>query len=236
MDTGFPAEHSPAQRRREKVRDTILAAAERVFAAEGESGLSIRRLAEAIDYSPSAIYKYFGSKEELLDELKESFFQRLLTRVDNITGTSRPFEERARACVVTYVETATERPHHYAAAFSSVANPVQEISGKDDGAGEEFLKSNKGRAFSHLVGMVREGQNLGVFDRSLDPHAAALSVWASSHRLAQLMIHLPHLPPGPCGAIPPGRSFTDIHASHILRGLRPAQPSQQEDIQNGPDA
>ena len=53
------------------MRGAILEAAERVFSVEGEAGLSIRRLAEEIDYSPSAIYKYFGSKDELVDELKE---------------------------------------------------------------------------------------------------------------------------------------------------------------------
>ena len=74
MDSDYPLEQTPATRRRNKVREAILAAAERMFAKEGESGLSIRRLAEEIDYSPSAIYKYFGSKEELLEELKDSFF------------------------------------------------------------------------------------------------------------------------------------------------------------------
>ena len=64
---------TPASRRREKVRQTILEAAERVFAEEGYEGLSIRRLAEEIDYSPSAIYKYFASKTELVGCLKEAF-------------------------------------------------------------------------------------------------------------------------------------------------------------------
>ena len=70
--------HTPAERRRIRVRGAILEAAERVFAVEGEAGLSIRRIADEIDYSPAAIYKYFGSKDELIDELKEAFFGRIL--------------------------------------------------------------------------------------------------------------------------------------------------------------
>ncbi len=53
---------TPAERRRLKVRDAIIEAAEDLFTKEGEQGISMRRLAEAIDYSPAAIYKYFDSK------------------------------------------------------------------------------------------------------------------------------------------------------------------------------
>ena len=48
---------SPAERRRRKVRDAIVSAAEEIFAEEGEAGLSMRRIAERIDYSPAALYK-----------------------------------------------------------------------------------------------------------------------------------------------------------------------------------
>src|SRR6056297_1119423 len=109
---------SPAERRRNKIRARILTAAETVFAREGVEGLSIRRLAENIDYSPAAIYKYFNSKDELVDELKESFFELILENVHRIVDTSSPFAERARDCVATYVRLGAGKPHHYAAAFA----------------------------------------------------------------------------------------------------------------------
>ena len=43
------SEVSPAERRRLRVREAILDAAERVFAQEGEAGLSIRRIADEIE-------------------------------------------------------------------------------------------------------------------------------------------------------------------------------------------
>ena len=49
MPTDLSLDPTPAERRRLKVRGAIIDAAERVFALEGESGLSIRRLAEEID-------------------------------------------------------------------------------------------------------------------------------------------------------------------------------------------
>lgn len=221
---------TPAERRRLKVRGAIIDAAERVFASEGETGLSIRRLAEEIDYSPSAIYKYFGSKEALIDELKEAFFERLLSRVDRITCADAPFSQRGRACVSTYIETAMERPHHYAAAFSAPLVAVSDMQTLPQ-KWEEFEKTYKGRAFRILVDMVREGQSLGVFDPALDPFLSAKSVWAASHGLAQLMTHMPNV-----SALLPSRppvsasSFIAFHADLVFRGLQTPALARQTDL------
>ncbi|MEZ6001245.1 TetR/AcrR family transcriptional regulator [Hyphomonas sp.] len=218
MDSDYTLEQTPATRRRNKVREAILAAAERMFAKEGESGLSIRRLAEEIDYSPSAIYKYFGSKEELLEELKDSFFERLLEQVDRVSATSMNFHDRARACVTTYVSTATARPHHYAAAFSSIPTR-EELAARRQLSWDDFLATPKGQAFKILVDLVEEGQGLGVFDPALEPVKTAKSIWASSHGLALLMIHMPLLPDvQPCPTQTDG-DFVAYHADIVMRGL-----------------
>ena len=220
MQTDSTPEETPADRRRMRVRESIISAAERVFAKEGENGLSIRRLADEIDYSPSAIYKYFGSKEELIDELKDAFFERLLEKVDTSSNADRPFLERAKACVATYVETAITRPFHYAAAFSSIQKDLPE-----NGAGilcwDGFVTSRKGQAFGVLISMVTEGQELDIFDPALDPVMAAKSLWAGSHGLAQLLIHVPkfHM------LVPDDQpvtasDFIEFHANLQIRGLR----------------
>ncbi|MFN4023678.1 MAG: TetR/AcrR family transcriptional regulator [Hyphomonas sp.] len=216
---------SPAERRRLRVRTAILEAAERVFSVEGEAGLSIRRLADEIDYSPAAIYKYFGSKEELLDELKESFFERLMSTVDRASLASLPFEDRACQCFAKYVETAIARPHHYAAAFSSPGEPQEDEGGRKLWA--EFEASNKGQAFLVVAGLIEEGQARGIFDPSFDPVVAAKSLWASMHGLALLLIHIPEFP----GLLPvPGKSldtadFVRFHSNLLYRSLcRPTSP------------
>lgn len=214
-------EVSPAERRRLRVRASILEAAERVFAELGEEGLSIRRLADEIDYSPAAIYKYFGSKEELVDELKEAFFGRILDQVDEVMEADRPFLERARDCITTYVRTALEKPHHYTAAFSGAQDPeVRAIPNWP-----EFSASNKGQAFLHLVDLVREGQELGDLRADVDPITAAKSAWASCHGLAMLMAHLPSFPSMIDEQDGPDRdSFLELHAEHVIRGLQAADP------------
>ena len=207
---------SPAERRRNKIRARILTAAESVFAREGAEGLSIRRLAENIDYSPAAIYKYFSSKDELVDELKESFFELILENVNRIADTSTPFHERSRDCVATYVRIATEKPHHYAAAFTG-----ESPSGQGPVDGEPgFESSKKGQSFNVLRGMIQEGVDLGAFRAEIDPALAAKSIWASMHGLAMMIVHIPSFP-----ALRPDQptisrqEFITFHADQVIRGL-----------------
>ncbi|MCI4645396.1 MAG: TetR/AcrR family transcriptional regulator [Hyphomonadaceae bacterium] len=201
---------SPAERRRMRVRAAILNAAEKVFAEEGEDGLSIRRLAEEIDYSPAAIYKYFGSKEELVDELKELFFERILLCVSALRESGLPYETRMRECVRGYVMTALERPQHYLAAFSGVVDSDVLMP----------AQSNKVRAFEFLIENVREGQDLGLIDTERDPVAVAKSVWACLHGAASLMAHMPHFPEAdPSPSAQDREAFLDQHADVILKGI-----------------
>jgi len=206
---------SPAERRRNKIRARILTAAERVFAREGAEGLSIRRLAENIDYSPAAIYKYFSSKDELVDELKETFFELILENVNRIADTATPFAERARDCVATYVRLAIEKPYHYAAAFAGESSTDAPVDGEPG-----FDLSKKGQAFNVLSGMIGEGVEIGAFRRDVEPTLAARSVWASMHGLAMMIIHIPSFP-----ALKPDQptlaqdEFILFHADQLIRGL-----------------
>lgn len=216
MDDPTHSETSPAERRRLRVRASILDAAERVFAAEGSEGLSIRRLAEEIDYSPAAIYKYFGSKDELIDELKEAFFSELLGQVDSTRLTKGHYLDRARACIRVYIETALKQPRHYMAAFGDV-RPTETDACERDAIPQD---SNKARAFEYLAGMVAEGQKLGFIRQDMGSVALAMSVWACCHGASSLIAHIPDFPeskPIPSGLDLDG--FLDLHCETVLRGL-----------------
>lgn len=204
---------TPAARRRNRIRASILEAAEEVFATDGEEGLSIRRLADAIDYSPAAIYKYFGSKDELVNELKEAFFAQILEKTAELEAHGGSFHERARMCVSGYINTALEKPHHYAAAFSGVRTKSE--AGRDD-----FYADNKGQAFLVLFNMVKEGQALGCIRSDIPPMAAAKSVWASCHGIASLMAHLPDFPNHfPDDGEMSREDFINLHVEQIMRGF-----------------
>ena len=62
------------ERDREAVRRAILDAARDLFVAEGYQNVSIRKIAERIEYSPAAIYGYFPSKDDIFFALAEEGF------------------------------------------------------------------------------------------------------------------------------------------------------------------
>jgi len=118
---------------------------ERVFAKEGEAGLSIRRfLAEEIDYSPSAIYKYFGSKEDDRTTqgvfLRTASWSRLSAKIFP-AGRFAP-SPNAAGCVTTYIRHLrwSVRHHYFAAAFSNVQGAPVPVQNKGFG-GKRFFEN-----------------------------------------------------------------------------------------------
>src|SRR5215468_8143779 len=65
------------ERDREAVRRAILDAARDLFVSEGFQNVSIRKIAERIEYSPAAIYGYFAGKDDIFFALAEEGFRLL---------------------------------------------------------------------------------------------------------------------------------------------------------------
>lgn len=56
-------------RLKEETRNNILDAARKIVKEEGWQGLSLRKIADAIEYTAPIIYEYFANKEAILQEL-----------------------------------------------------------------------------------------------------------------------------------------------------------------------
>ena len=70
------------EREREAVSRAILDAARDLFVAEGYQNVSIRKIADRIEYSPAAIYSYFPSKDDIFFALAEEGFRLLFARTN----------------------------------------------------------------------------------------------------------------------------------------------------------
>jgi AcrR family transcriptional regulator len=66
------------QRDRDRLQQSILTAARELFVAEGYRNVSMRKIADRIEYSPAAIYSYFPSKDDIFFALAEEGFRTLL--------------------------------------------------------------------------------------------------------------------------------------------------------------
>ena len=71
---------SPREKRHARTRENILEAAMQIVMQQGVEAVSMREIAERIEYSPSGLYEYFSSKEELFAALVDEGRARLTAR------------------------------------------------------------------------------------------------------------------------------------------------------------
>src|SRR5258706_722681 len=111
------------EREREEVRTKILDASRELFATHGYEAVTMRRVAERIEYSPTAIYLHFADKETLLRELCETDFLSLAKQFQRIARVEDPVE-RLRRIGHAYTEFAIDFPNHYRLMFMTLHPPI----------------------------------------------------------------------------------------------------------------
>ncbi|MDD8018780.1 MAG: TetR/AcrR family transcriptional regulator [Bacteroidota bacterium] len=100
------------ERDRQEMRQIILDAAQRLFLDEGYEHVTIRRIADKIEYSPGTVYLYFKDKDEILCALQEIGFAEFYRRQQILSGIKNP-AEKLRAHGRVYIQFALENPELY---------------------------------------------------------------------------------------------------------------------------
>src|SRR5579883_2441830 len=100
------------QREKLALRQEILTAARHLFAKEGYESVSMRRIAEKIEYSPTTIYLHFKDKDDLIQQLCEESFALLTRRIQKAVGTGGDPVERLKKGLRAYVEFGIQHPNH----------------------------------------------------------------------------------------------------------------------------
>ncbi len=101
------------QRERQELRQAILAAARDIAAREGWQAVTIRKVAEAIEYTPPIIYEYFASKEALLFELLREGFWQVGQIIQAIQARGGPAENVLAQVALAYWRFAFASPELY---------------------------------------------------------------------------------------------------------------------------
>jgi AcrR family transcriptional regulator len=163
------------EREKEQMRQNILAKAMKLFVEDGYTNVSIRKIAEQIEYSPATIYLYFRDKDEILYHLHEEAFRSFLTTLEPVMAIERP-DKRLAKLAEAYLQFALENPERYELMF------IMKAPMKRQETWECGLNS-----FNLLRQTVQEciEQNL---IRGSDPEAASLALWAQVHGLASLVV------------------------------------------------
>jgi len=107
-------------RQKKYLRQEILDAASKLFVKEGYENVSMRRIADKIEYSPTTIYLYFKDKAELLEQVCAETFSRLSQHLTGILQQPGDPVGRLRRGLIAYVHFGIANPHHYRAAFMMI--------------------------------------------------------------------------------------------------------------------
>src|SRR5581483_4272633 len=114
--------------------ERLCEAAARIFLAEGEEALSMRRLAAEVGCSPMAPYRHFADKAALIAAVRAAAFNRL---ADALDGVAKGGRHRAADIGEAYVRFARANPAAYKLMFD-LAQP--------DTAGYPELEAASARA------------------------------------------------------------------------------------------
>ena len=167
------------ERQKEALRRKILDAAGEMFATEGFEAVSMRKLADKIEYSPTTIYLYFQDKAELLGCLCEETFTGLVQVLAGIERKSREPVAGLEKGLRAYVDFGLQHPHHYVVTFVMPRCDVREPSEFDGSVGET--------AFDYLRRAVERCIREKKF-RRVDAETASQVLWAGVHGITSLLI------------------------------------------------
>jgi AcrR family transcriptional regulator len=168
------------EREREQLRSRIIDAAGELLLEQGLVGLSMRAIAERIEYSPATIYLYFRDKDELVRAVVAEGFERLgavmaaeLGKVGETASALEQYGATGRA----YARFGVENPSFFRVMFELPATAQVDCCGEceDDGS---FA------AVAELVGRAAEAGDV----TGPEPRRAAVIGWGLMHGLTALYL------------------------------------------------
>jgi AcrR family transcriptional regulator len=166
-------------RHKADLKQEILDAARDLFVGEGYENVSMRKIAEKVDYAPGTIYLYFKDKTEILDTLCRQTFEKLRARLDAIRKDPGDPVEGLRRGLRTYIQFGLDNPNQYIVTFVLAKREaeVRKRSGATAGAA----------CFDCLRGIVRQCMEAGYINGG-EVEETAQALWVSIHGLTSLMV------------------------------------------------
>jgi AcrR family transcriptional regulator len=171
------------QRERDEVRAKIMNAARELFATQGVEAVSVRKIADAVEYSPTIIYQHFADKESLLRELCTEDFGALAATFNQIAHVADPIK-RIEQIGLAYARFGLEHPNHYRLMFMAPC-PGEKLT--DDDLARKGNPDEDGYAF--LRHAVSEAIAAGRYREELtDADLISQVVWSAVHGVVALQI------------------------------------------------
>jgi len=217
-------------RQKQALRERILDAARRIVMREGFAALSMRKIADAIEYSPATLYLHFASRDEIAQALGVEGYAQLLESFVPLANIADP-AERLKALGRAYVAFGVAHPETYrlifmedpsytgaalggtAAGQGEVSDGVpgrgQAVSGAQgeaapneaDGAPAGNGDESSAAALHMTISALEALKAAGRLPASTDPAVWAEAFWATLHGIVALHLTCPVFPTAPLDTV-----------------------------------
>ncbi len=172
---------SKERRERERIdtRNRILDAARDLFVKDGMDAVTMRAIADRIDYTPTAIYYHFEDKESLILELCHVDMQSLSRALSAVVQVQDPLE-RLRQLGLAYAEFGLGNPSHYRFLFMTPklvpGHTHEDVNPEEDG-------------YLLLLKCVQDARDAGLLRPELsDVTQVAHVLWSTVHGTVSLFL------------------------------------------------
>ena len=180
-------ELSPRERRHQRTEQAILIAARDIITEDGVDKLSMRAIADRIDYSPAGLYEYFGSKEEIIGAVcREGHrtLRRYMAQVDQALPPDQYMVELGMA----YVDFAIHNPEYFLLIFTTMNSEPDAYKQTASLPSAEMMSEDS--SFPLLLAGVERAAQAGTihFLPGLGLLETAYAFWSIAHGAAMLRV------------------------------------------------
>ncbi|CAL9579284.1 HTH-type transcriptional repressor KstR2 [Actinosynnema sp. ALI-1.44] len=186
------------------VPERLIGAATRLFADKGYDRVAVQEIVDHAGVTKGAMYHYFGSKDDLLQEIYGSLLRMQTERLEEIASGPGPVAERLHAVAVDVVVTTVENFDQAKVYFRSADQlPEQQ---------RRAMRAERRRYHERFRSLVEEGQEAGVFRADVPADLTAHYFFGTIHHLGAW-----YHATGPLTPKQIGRHYADL----LLASLRP---------------
>ncbi|MFO1381597.1 MAG: TetR/AcrR family transcriptional regulator [Chitinivorax sp.] len=173
------------KREKEALSRKIMDAAREIFVEEGYESVTMRRIADKIEYSATAIYSHFKDKDALIRAITYADFKALTDKLHEVGDELNPVS-RMRRIAHLYVDFGVNNPNQYRQIFMSSSGPLYD---------EEFREDVRGNpdkdAYAWIIKVMSDALRRGsiaIPEGKLELYAQTL--WSAFHGIVALHIGL----------------------------------------------
>lgn len=166
------------ERDRLEMREMILQSAHSLFLDKSFEDISIRNIADAIEYSPATIYLYFKDKNEIFYALQGEAFKIFNSYVADVVSIDDPFD-RLIELAKKYISFTITHPKYYNIMF------IMESPMNCDENSENWKEGAKAHEF--LEAIVEACKAKGRF-KSQETRVVSFMIWSFMHGMCSLAL------------------------------------------------